>query len=88
MCSSDLPVAATRRARIRLNNWDSLTINLPFSKGAVVWGEPIYVSRDADADELEAARLRVEEGLNAVAAEAEAIVGRAPARHDEGAVAH
>lgn len=83
-----VPVAATTRARIRLDNWDNFTINLPFSKGALVWGEPIYVSRDADADELEAARLRVEEGLNAVAAEAEAIVGRAPARRDEGAVAH
>lgn len=83
-----VPVAATTRARIRLNNWDSFTINLPFSKGAVVWGEPIYVARDADADEIEAARRLVEDGLNAVAAEAERMVGRAPLQRDEGAVAH
>lgn len=83
-----VPVAATTKARIRLNNWDKFTINLPFSKGAVVWGEPIYVSRDADPDEIEAARQRVEDVLNAVNREAEALVGRAPATHDKGAVAH
>ena len=73
-----VPVAATTRARIQLNNWDKFTINLPFSKGALVWGEPIYVPRDADPETLEAARLSVEVALNAVAEEAERIVGRRP----------
>jgi len=83
-----VPVAATTRARIRLNNWDSFTINLPFSKGALVWGEPIYVPRDATPEEIEEARKRVEDGLNAVAAEAEEIVGRASPTRDRGAPAH
>ncbi len=83
-----VPVAATTRARIRLNNWDSFTINLPFSKGALVWGEPIYVPRDATPEEIEEARKRVEDGLNAVAAEAEEIVGRASPTWDRGAPAH
>lgn len=83
-----VPVAATTRARIQLDNWDRFTINLPFSRGALVWGEPIYVARDATPEEIEAARLRVEEGLNSVAREAEEIVGRAPRNRDEGAVAH
>ena len=80
--------AATTRARIQLNNWDKFTINLPFSRGALVWGEPIYVPRDATPEELEAARLSVENGLNAVALEAEEICGRAPRPRDKGAVAH
>ena len=83
-----VPVAATTAARIQLNNWDKFTINLPFSRGAVVWGEPIYVPRDATPEELEAARLRVEDGLNTVALEAEEICGRAPRKQDKGAVAH
>jgi lysophospholipid acyltransferase (LPLAT)-like uncharacterized protein len=83
-----VPVAATTRARIQLDNWDRFTINLPFSRGALVWGEPIYVPRDATPEEIEAARLRVEDGLNAVAREAEEIVGRTPHQRDEGAVAH
>lgn len=73
-----IPVAATTRARIRLNNWDRFTINLPFSKGAVVFGEPIYVPRDADPETLEAARLSVEMALNAVADEAERMIGNLP----------
>jgi lysophospholipid acyltransferase (LPLAT)-like uncharacterized protein len=80
-----VPVAATTRARIQLNNWDKFTINLPFTKGALVWGEPIYVPRDADPETLEAARLSVENGLNAVAEEADRIVGRRPALEGEGA---
>lgn len=83
-----VPIAATTRARIQLNNWDKFTINLPFSRGALVWGEPIYVPRDATPEELEAARLSVENGLNAVALEAEEICGRAPRPRDKGAVAH
>lgn len=83
-----VPVAATTRARIQLNNWDKFTINLPFSRGALVWGEPIYVPRDATPEEIEAARLSVENGLNAVALEAEEICGRAPRPRDKGAVAH
>ena len=82
-----VPVAATTRARIKLNNWDNFTINLPFSKGALVWGEPIYVERDATPEEIEAARQSVEDGLNAVAAEAERLVGRAPPLQDAEAVA-
>jgi len=82
-----VPVAATTRARIKLGNWDEFTINLPFSRGALVWGEPIYVARDATPEEIEAARQKVEDGLNAVAAEAERLVGRAPRLLDAGAVA-
>lgn len=82
-----VPVAATTRARLQLNNWDKFTVNLPFSKGALVWGEPIYVPRDADAEALEEARRRVEEGLNAVTAEADAIVGRRPLFGSAGATA-
>lgn len=82
-----VPVAATTRARIQLNNWDKFTINLPFTKGAIVWGDPIYVPRDADPEMLEAARLSVENGLNAVAEEADRIVGRHPAPETDGASA-
>lgn len=79
-----IPVAATTRARIQLNNWDKFTINLPFSKGAVVLGEPIYVPRDANAETLEAARFSLETALNAVTEEADRLVGYLPRRKGEG----
>lgn len=71
-----VPVAATTRWRIQLSNWDRYSINLPFTRGAIVWGEPIYVPRDADEDAMERARLAVEEALNRVTDEAERMVGR------------
>ncbi|MDR3498321.1 MAG: lysophospholipid acyltransferase family protein [Parvibaculum sp.] len=83
-----VPVAATTRARYQLNNWDRFTVNLPFSKGALVWGEPIYVPRDADPEALELARQRVEDELNAVTNEADRIVGRNPRAESAGASAH
>jgi lysophospholipid acyltransferase (LPLAT)-like uncharacterized protein len=57
---------------IRLNTWDRTIIPLPFAKAAMVWDEPVIMSRDDDPDvlvETWAAR------LSAVTRRAEAIVG-------------
>jgi lysophospholipid acyltransferase (LPLAT)-like uncharacterized protein len=58
-----LAIATTNR--ITLDNWDRTAINLPFGRGAVVCAGPIRVAGDAGADELEAARIGVEQALNA-----------------------
>lgn len=60
------PAAYASSRRIDLDTWDKASVNLPFSKAAFIIGEPIYVSADADETELEAMRVKVEEGLNAV----------------------
>ncbi len=62
------------RGRV-LSTWDRFLVAWPFASGAFVWGEPIEVARDA---EVEPARLRIEEALNAITAEADRLVGRAP----------
>ena len=49
-------------------------MNLPFSRGAVVLGDPIRVDADADDDALRAARQRLEDELNRVTARAYDIV--------------
>jgi 3-deoxy-D-manno-octulosonic-acid transferase len=41
-----------------------MTINLPFSKLAIVMGDPIEVPREANVRELEIYRQRVEVALN------------------------
>jgi hypothetical protein len=51
--------------RIRLNNWDHTAVNLPFGRGAVVCAGPIRVAADAGENALEAARVAVEQALNA-----------------------
>jgi lysophospholipid acyltransferase (LPLAT)-like uncharacterized protein len=60
--------------RIVLDNWDRSTINLPFSRGAGVATEPLWVAADADAAALEAARQELENRLNAATRRAYEIV--------------
>ena len=59
------PVAITTSRRVVLDNWDRTTINLPFSRGAGVGAVPLHVASDADETALEAARLMLEQRLNA-----------------------
>jgi lysophospholipid acyltransferase (LPLAT)-like uncharacterized protein len=70
------PVAVATSRRIVLNNWDRSEVNLPFSRGALVVGEPIRVAASADAAALEHARGALERALNAGTERAHAIVDR------------
>jgi lysophospholipid acyltransferase (LPLAT)-like uncharacterized protein len=75
------PAALATQHRIELKNWDRTAINLPFGRIAMVAAEPIFVTRDADAAALEAARQKVENELNRATARAYAIAdGLAGAR--------
>ena len=67
------PVALATSRRIVLDNWDRSEINLPFSRGAIVVGDPIRVPADADAQILERMRSALETALNAASERAHAI---------------
>ncbi|QOZ23482.1 lysophospholipid acyltransferase family protein [Bradyrhizobium sp. CCBAU 51753] len=71
-----IPFAMVTSRFIRLKNWDSTTINLPFGRGAVVGIEPVYVPPDADADTMEKLRQQVEYLLNESTRRAYEVVGR------------
>jgi lysophospholipid acyltransferase (LPLAT)-like uncharacterized protein len=68
------PVSFATSRRITLDNWDRSEINLPFSRGAIVVGDPIRVLTDADEDALEQARVTLEKTLNTVTERSHAIV--------------
>ena len=70
------PIALASSRRYVLHNWDRTTINLPFSRGAAVCGEPVHVPADATDDALEHYRRQVEDNLNAATARAYAIADR------------
>ncbi|MGQ0667858.1 MAG: lysophospholipid acyltransferase family protein, partial [Nitrospiraceae bacterium] len=55
-------------------SWDRYMIPYPFSRGLFLYGDPLWVSREADEASLEAARLEVETTLNRLTAESEAAV--------------
>lgn len=72
-----VPVSVSVGRRVVLNTWDKLIIPLPFSSGAIVWGEPINVPREAGESERADLRQKLEDDLNRISAEADTLVGHA-----------
>jgi lysophospholipid acyltransferase (LPLAT)-like uncharacterized protein len=70
-----IPCAYGAKRRWVLGSWDRFIIPLPFTRGVIVWGEPVTVARDAGPAALEIARLKVEAALNAVADAADEAMG-------------
>jgi lysophospholipid acyltransferase (LPLAT)-like uncharacterized protein len=73
-----LPAAVSVRRRIVLNTWDRLIVALPFGRGAMVWGEPIVVPREATQGDVMALTQQLEAELNRVSRAADEMVGHAP----------
>lgn len=71
-----MPFAMVTSRFIRLKNWDSTTINLPFGRGALVGIKEINVPPDADAATMEQLRLELEATLNEATRRAYEIIGR------------
>lgn len=69
-----LPMAFATSRRLTLNSWDKATVNLPFGRSALVWGDLIPPPKGAD--ERPAARKAVEAALDAVTRRAHDIVDR------------
>jgi lysophospholipid acyltransferase (LPLAT)-like uncharacterized protein len=80
-----LPASISVSRRIVLGTWDNLIIPLPFGRGAMIWGEPLTVPRDADEAEIARLRQKLEDDLNRVSAEADALVGHAAMTQGEAA---
>ena len=65
-----LPIAVATSRRFDFKTWDRASLGLPFGRGAIVFGAPIFVPGDAKPDALETARLAVQDGLDAAHARA------------------
>ena len=78
-----LPCSFSTRSRVLLSTWDRFVVPLPFSRGVIVWGDPIFVAREADDAAIETARLAVEAGVNAVTKQSDEIMGVAPVEPEE-----
>lgn len=47
-----------------MKSWDKFVLPLPFGKGQIIWGEPIYVGKDITDSELAALNLKIETEMN------------------------
>jgi len=70
-----VPVAFSARPARRLRSWDRTLVPYPFSKGLYLYGEPMRVSRKADEEEQERARVSLEERLDRLTDQADEQVG-------------
>jgi 3-deoxy-D-manno-octulosonic-acid transferase len=70
-----VPLAMATARFITLPTWSRFTINLPFTKLAMVAGSPIYVPRDADESAMEGFRLLVEAAMNEATGRAYKLAG-------------
>jgi lysophospholipid acyltransferase (LPLAT)-like uncharacterized protein len=70
-----VPVAVVTSRRVDFNSWDRASLGMPFGRGAMVLGDPIFVAADADEAALARARHSVELALDHVHARAYTLVG-------------
>ena len=70
-----VPVAVVTSRRIDFASWDRASLGLPFGRGAMVLGDPVWVAREADPAAIERARRAVEAGLDRVHERAYQLVG-------------
>lgn len=70
-----VPVAVVTSRRLDFASWDRSSIGLPFGRGAIVIGDPVFVPLEADEATIEQARRTVESGLDRVHERAYALVG-------------
>jgi lysophospholipid acyltransferase (LPLAT)-like uncharacterized protein len=65
-----LPFHIASRRYIELPSWDRLQIPLPFTRALALVGEPIYVPRDATANEVESKQSELQASLDRMRREA------------------
>lgn len=70
-----IPAAYAAAGARHLGSWDRFLVPRPFSRGVILWGEPLVIGHDDDEAE---ARRRIEDSLNALAAEADRRMGAPP----------
>lgn len=66
-----LPLSIESENYWEINSWDLLQIPKPFSRARLMFAKPIFVSPDADQDELENKRLELQNALDELVAKGE-----------------
>lgn len=67
-----IPITASAKRSKRLSSWDKYLIPFPFTQAVAVIGNPITISADANHDQIESARVQLEQELNQITQEADA----------------
>ena len=80
-----VPTAFSSTRRKLFNSWDKFLFARMFSQGVFLWGNPIWVPKDADDAEMERLRQILEDSLNSLTKQADINCGHSaidPAPYD------
>ncbi len=69
------PVTFSASRGVVMGSWDRFFLPFPFARGIFVWGDPVYVPKDADAAVIATKRQEIEAELNAITEQADKLVG-------------
>lgn len=73
-----IPAGVSAKRRWLLGTWDSYLIPKPFSKAVIIFGDSIFVPKDASEEEVERLRLELQNAMNVLEEQAEVAMGRSP----------
>lgn len=73
-----VPVGVSASRRRLVKTWDRYMVPCFFARCIMIFGDPIYVAEDASPEEFEAARLKLQDEMHRLEAEAEARMGWSP----------
>ena len=74
-CTPIIPVTYSASNCKFLKSWDSFLIAKPFGRGIFIVGDPIYIRNKSNKEELEEARLNLENHLNEITKYADSKMG-------------
>jgi len=78
-----MPCSFAIKSRKQFNSWDRFVLPLPFGRGVIIWGTPVYIAEDASDAEIEHIRRTVETEMNMYLAQADEAAGHEPIRPDD-----
>jgi len=78
-----MPCTLAIKNRKEFSTWDKLILPLPFGRGTVLWGTPVYIPEDTSDAEIEIIRLSIEIEMNDFLIRADTELGHEATLPDE-----
>lgn len=59
-----VPIGTSCKPCLQLKSWDRFMVCLPFGRGVILHGEPLYLRADSSQEEVEAVRIQLEQEID------------------------
>lgn len=73
-----LPCIFSVSRRKQFNSWDKFVLPLPFGRGKIIWGSPVYINQSDDFKGMDRIRQEIEDEMNTLLRQADIEMGHNP----------